>query len=130
MPTLETDKKVCSGAQAAFHWPQAGAPGWFGAPAAAGSKNRRLVLRLCGGRSGDGGGDGDGDGEKGETGWDWSGEILPEGGVSGGGGGGVGRGVTTLRLRNALTREVAFVRVGTFVKGPSVRLVGVRWRWR
>ncbi|CAM9800452.1 unnamed protein product, partial [Scytosiphon promiscuus] len=105
--------KVRSGGRAPFHWPRAGAGGWFGSAAAAGAKNRRLVLRFCGG----GGGDGEVEGER-EKGWDWSGEIVPEGGESG-----VGRGLTTLRLRNRLTREVAFVRVGTSVKGSSVHLV-------
>lgn len=105
-----TKYQVGSGGQAAFHWPQAGASsGWFGGAAAVGAKNRRIVLRFCGG-SGDG-----------EGGWDWSGEILPEGATLAGG---VGRGVTTLRVRNRVTREVAFVRVGTSLKRSSVHLVG------
>ncbi|CAM9699692.1 unnamed protein product, partial [Ectocarpus sp. 4 AP-2014] len=45
---------VGSDGQAEFHWPQAGASsGWFGGTAAVGAKNRRMVLRFCGG-SGDG----------------------------------------------------------------------------
>lgn len=91
---LVANKQVGSDARAAFHWPRAGAAGWFGGAAVAGAKNRRLVLRFCG------------------QGWDWSGEILPESGEE-----------STLRVRNEQTREVAFVRVGISTKDSSIHLV-------
>ncbi|CAM9268648.1 unnamed protein product, partial [Laminaria digitata] len=86
--------KICSDARAAFHWRRAGAGGWFGGPAVAGAKDRRLVVRFCG------------------QGWDWSGEVLPESSEE-----------STLRVRNGQTREVAFVRVGVSKKDSSVHLV-------
>lgn len=89
--------QVGSDARAAFHWPRAGAGGWFGGAAVAGAKNRRLVMRFCG------------------QGWDWSGEVLPEGGEE-----------STLRVRNGRTREVAFVRVGVSTKDSSIHLVSLR----
>lgn len=84
-----------SGEQASFHWPKAGARGWLGgAGTGTGSKRRRLIARRVG------------------EGWEWSGEMLPEGG-----------GDVTLRVRNSRTREVAFIRVGSTAKDSLLQLV-------
>lgn len=86
--------QMASGAQAVFHWAKAGDEGWFGRAPTVGSKSRRLVVRLGG------------------EGWNWSGEISPEGEAE-----------VTVRVRNSRSRQVELIRVGGTVEESSVRLV-------
>lgn len=85
-----------SGEQASFHWPKAGGRGWLGGVGiGTGSKRRRLIARRVG------------------EGWEWSGEMLPEGGGDD----------VTLRVRNSRTHEVGFIRVDSMAKDSLLQLV-------